>query len=149
MERRVYLAGPIHALNYQGSNGWREYARQELQKYGIIAVSPMRAKEHLNHGELILGADNNVISSQRGLTTRDRWDVMSCDVMLANLFGAEEVSKGTMIEYGWADAFRKPIVTVMEKEGNLHDHPIVRELTGFRVETLEEGLYVAKAILYY
>lgn len=51
-----------------------------------------------------------------------------------------------MIEYGWADMARRPIISVIEKHGNLHDHSIVKELTGFRVETLEEGLHVAKAI---
>jgi len=54
-----------------------------------------------------------------------------------------------MIEYGWADASRKPIISVIEKEGNVHDHSIVRELTGFRVETLEDGLHVARALLNY
>ena len=93
--------------------------------------------------------DENVISCQKGLTTRDRWDCMHCDLLLANLLGAKEVSKGTMIEYGWADAFRKPIITIIEREGNVHDHPIIRELTGFRVEDLEEGLEVARKILSY
>jgi len=52
-----------------------------------------------------------------------------------------------MIEYGWASAYDKPIITIMEKEGNLHDHSILRGLTGFRVETLDEGLQVARALL--
>ena len=149
MEKRVYLAGPISFQKYEGCNGWREYARRELQKYGAIGVSPMRAKEYLNHGRIIVGSDNNVMSNDQGITARDRYDVMSCDIMLANFLGAKEVSKGTMIEYGWADAFRKPIITIIEKEGNVHDHPIVRELTGFRVESLEEGLDVVRKILNY
>ena len=149
MVEKVYLAGPIYALNYKGCNDWREYSRNLLAEEGIIGVSPMRAKEHLNNGELILGADNNVISSQKGLVTRDRWDVMTCSIMFANFLGAKTISRGTMIEYGWADAYRKPIIAVMEKEGNVHDHPIVRELTGFRVESLDEGLYIAKKILNY
>jgi len=35
----------------------------------------------------------------------------------------------------------------MKPEGDLHDHSMVREITGFRVATLEEGLDIAKAIL--
>ncbi len=149
MEKRVYLAGPVKGLVYDDIVGWREHTTAELAKYGIIGVSPFRAKEHLHHGEVINDPDDNVISSQKGLTTRDRWDVMHCDLLLANLLGTKEVSKGTMVEYGWADAFRKPIITVIEKEGNVHDHPIVRELTGFRVESLDEGIYVARKILSY
>ena len=147
--KRVYLAGPIKGLNYNQCNDWREYAKKELEKEGIIGVTPMRAKEYLNTGQVIMDADENVITSQKGITMRDRWDVTSCDVILGNFLGAKNVSIGTMIEYGWADSARKPIITVMEREGNVHDHPIIRELTGFRVESLDEGLYVAKAILYY
>ena len=52
-----------------------------------------------------------------------------------------------MVEYGWADSYRKPIITVMEKEGNPHDYPFIRNLTGFMVDNLEDGIYVARAIL--
>ena len=69
--------------------------------------------------------------------------------MLANLLGLEKITIGTMVEYGWADAYRKPVITVIEKTGNIHEHYFVRELTAFRVETLEKGLSVAKAILTY
>jgi nucleoside 2-deoxyribosyltransferase len=72
---------------------------------------------------------------------------MNCDIMLANLLGAKKVSIGTIGEFFWADAYRKPVIAVMEKEGNPHEHAMIRELTGFRVETLEEGLAVAGAVL--
>ncbi len=65
------------------------------------------------------------------------------------LLGANEISKGTMIEYGWADAFRKPVISVIEEKVNVHEHPILRELTGFRVDSLEKGLEVARKILSY
>lgn len=149
MEKRVYLAGPISGLNYKECINWRVYAKLELAKYGIIGISPMRFKEHLNDGRIISGSHNTILECGRGITIRARIDVKYCSLILVNLLGAKEVSKGTMIEYGWADAFRKPIITVIEKEGNVHDHPIVRELTGFRVESLKEGLEVARKILSY
>lgn len=145
--KSVYLVGPITGLNYSGCTDWREYAKSELEKEGIIGISPMRAKEYLQAEAEMLDVYSTVLSCQRGITVRDRFDTASSDIMLANLLGAEKVSIGTMIEYGWANVARKPIITVMEKEGNIHDHAMVRELTGFRVETLEEGLFVAKAIL--
>lgn len=147
--KRVYLAGPVRGLSYKESMDWREYAKNELAKYGIISVSPMRAKEHLANRGILLNPDEHVISCQRGLVTRDRFDVRTCDVMLANFFGAKEVSIGTLIEYGWADSYGKPIITIIEKEGNPHEHPFIRELTGFRVETLDEGLKAAKDVLGY
>ncbi len=150
--KRVYLAGPITGLTYGGCNSWREYAQKELFAAEIIGVSPLRAKDYLKtyEGELI-GDEyfDKVLSCAKGITTRDRWDAMNSDLLLVNFLGAERASLGSMIEYGWADAARNPIITVMEEGGNLHDHAIVRELTGFRVETLDAGLNVAKAILTY
>jgi hypothetical protein len=39
------------------------------------------------------------------------------------------------------------LVCVMEKEGNPHDHPMITEAIGFRVETLDEALHVTEKVL--
>jgi nucleoside 2-deoxyribosyltransferase len=148
-EKLVYLAGSIKGLTYGDCTSWREYAIEELRKYGIRGLSPMRAKKHLDNGKILMFPDNRALSCSRGIITRDRWDVTRCDIMLANLLNAQNVSIGTIFEYAWADAFRKPIISVIEKEGNVHDHPMIQEATGFRVETLEEGIHVARALLDY
>jgi nucleoside 2-deoxyribosyltransferase len=148
MEKLVYLAGPIKGLSYGACTGWRQYASEQLRIAGITALSPMRAKEYLQEEKAIGNSySNHVLSSSKGIVARDRFDVQRCRVMLANLLGAENVTIGTMVEYGWADAYRKPVITVMEKEGNVHDHTMIQEITAFRVETLEEGLLVARALL--
>lgn len=148
MSKRIYLAGPIKGLKYKESNSWREYATNELSKFGIIGVSPLRCKDYLNNGEVVLAPDKNPLSCDRGIVTRDRWDVtQNCDAMLANFLDAKEVSIGTVCEYIWADMARKPVITIIEQKGNIHDHPMIREATGFRVKTLEEALEIAKAIL--
>jgi len=146
--KTIYLAGPITGLTYDGCTDWREHAIEYLKKYGINGVSPMRAKDYLSKEKIVADSYiNTTLSCSRGITTRDRFDSTHCNLFLANLLGAQKVSIGTMIEYGWADSVRTPIITIIEKEGNPHEHAMLRELTGFRVETLEEGLYVAKAIL--
>jgi nucleoside 2-deoxyribosyltransferase len=151
MPGKVYLAGPITGMTYEGCTSWREYAIKELKKYDILGISPMRCKEYLNDGSrefLRLKPDERPLTSDKGIVTRDRWDVtQNCDIILANLLEAKQVSIGTVFEYAWADMARKPIITVIESKGNPHEHPMVRETTGFRVETLEKGLYLARAIL--
>lgn len=152
----VYLAGPITGLSFQGCTDWREYAKKELAQAGIDGLSPMRAKDYLNR-EVIIQDDYDarvdihplaaVLSSSRGITTRDHWDCSRCDVILVNFLGAKAVSIGTVMEIAWGRAYNKPVVVAIEKEGNPHDHSMVRECIGFRVETLEAGLSVAKAIL--
>lgn len=142
--KTVYLSGPITGLNYAGCTDWREYARQRLAEMGIEGLSPMRGKEFLRHAGTI--TDNmqavleHAMSQDAAIVTRDRWDTTRCDFMLVNLLGAERVSIGTIVELGWADLARRPVVLVMEAKGNIHEHAFVRQLSGYRVETLDEGI---------
>jgi nucleoside 2-deoxyribosyltransferase len=146
--KNVYLAGPITGQTFDGCTDWRQFAIKELGAVGITGLSPMRAKDYLKN-ESFVGDEyqDTVLSSSRGIITRDRWDTTRCDLILVNFLGAERVSIGTVMEMAWADACRTPSIVVMKSEGDLHDHSMLREVTGFRVETLEEGLEVAKAIL--
>ena len=146
--KNVYLAGPITGQTFDGCTDWREFAIKDLGAVGITGLSPMRAKDYLKN-ETFVGDEyqDTVLSSSRGIITRDRWDTTRCDLILVNFLGAERVSIGTVMEMAWADAVRTPIIVVMKPEGDLHDHSMLREVTGFRVVTLEEGLEVAKAIL--
>jgi nucleoside 2-deoxyribosyltransferase len=146
--KRVYLAGPIKGLSYDGATDWRAIVGAMLRVRNIHSLSPMRYKFYLqNETNLDSTTYTHPLSTPKGLTTRDRNDVFTCDALIVNLLGAERVSVGTMIELGWADAKRKPIVVVMEPGGNLHDHPMVQELAGFRVPTLPEAVELVAAIL--
>lgn len=148
----VYLAGPIGGLDYAGAVNWRLRVRDELNEHGIKAYSPMRAKEYLSHVESFAkdctpyGA-HNALSSNRGITTRDRWDATRCDMLFVNLLAAKTVSIGTVMEIAWADLERIPIVLAMEREGNLHQHGMIMESIGFWVPTLDEAIDITKAIL--
>lgn len=152
MAKSVYLAGPISGCSYGECTDWREGVTAELAKVGLAAYSPMRAKNYLAHVQK-LAADCasygslNVLSSNHGITTRDRFDTQRVDLVLVNLLGAKNVSIGTMIELGWADSVRTPIVCAMEPEGNPHEHGMVKDIIGFRLETLEEAVDTVKAIL--
>lgn len=149
--KSVYLAGPISGLNYIGATTWRDVAVKQLAKHSIEGLSPMRAKDYLSGIEdldkncLEYGAIN-VMSSPKGITTRDRWDTQRCDIVLANFLKAERISIGTLLELGWADSVRTPIIAVMEK-GNVHEHAMVDQIISFKVETLEEALNIAVAAL--
>lgn len=106
----------------------------------------MRAKEYLREESAIKGFYDTPMSCPKGITTRDRNDVMSCDCVLAYLKGAEKVSIGTAVEFGWADAFRKPVVMVID-EDDIHNHPMLSTIAGFIIETLDEALHITLALL--
>jgi nucleoside 2-deoxyribosyltransferase len=145
---KVYLAGPISGLTYDNGQGWREFVCTRLAERNIEGFSPLRAKGYLKtKGVIEQGYEDTPLSTDHGITTRDRWDVQTADAVLFNLLGAERVSIGTMIEYGWADARRLPIITVIEPKGNIHEHPMLRDVTGFRVATIEEAIEILDRIL--
>lgn len=145
---RVYLAGPISGLTYDDGNKWRLEAKAELEKYGIQAFSPMRAKEYLRAEGVLTGSYNHgLFSSSRNIMTRDYSDCTNADVILCNLFGFSKPSLGTVMEIAWAFDHRIPLVVIMEKEGNVHEHPMIAEATGFRVDNLPDALTIVKHIL--
>lgn len=141
MTQLVYLAGPINGISYRDCTSWREYVANKLPPH-IQAVSPMRAKPELRRRRRMGGRypAHLPLATDDGITTRDRFDVFRSDAILMNLLGAKIVTIGTMVELGWADALRKPVILVMERAGNVHDHPMVRHIAGFRAHTLEQGI---------
>jgi len=164
--RHIYLCGQITGASYSEARyGWREQVfkaldgrHQPIRKEGgqisrsglhdVRCLSPMRNKEHLSDDQALspLGKADSVLSCPRGITTRDRWDLSRSTLVFANLDMGDRVSIGCSIELGWADILRIPVLAVMP-EGNPHDHAMVRELVGWRVQTVEEGIEVARALL--
>lgn len=145
--KKIYLAGPISGLTYDGAQDWRNYFSKKIDPH-IACYSPLRGKDYLKmRGPLEGSYDEFPLSSDKGITTRDRYDCMGSDLVVFNLLGAERISIGTMIELGWADAARVPAILVMEKEGNTHEHPMLRETTHFRVTNLDDAIRIAEIIL--
>lgn len=150
--KTVYLSGPISGLTYEGCTDWREYAIQKLAELDVEGLSPMRGKEYLRgKGAITDGMSaviSNFMSQDAAIVTRDRWDTTRCDFVLMNLLGAKIVSIGTMIELAWADAARVPVILVMEPAGNIHEHPFVRQLSGYRVDTLDAAFDLIGAAMF-
>lgn len=148
---RVYLAGPISGLTYDGAQDWRSFTKKELSKYNVKAVSPLRAKDYLRGIPALTkdcaGYGNlNCMSSPRGIMTRDHYDATTSDALLVNLLGAKDVSIGAVMEIAWAWDNGLPVVVAMEESGNVHEHAMINEAIGFRVTTLEEAIRVIVAI---
>lgn len=146
--KTVYLAGPITGCSFNGCTDWRNEAIRQLAPHGIRGLSPMRAKDYLKAEKEIVGSyEDKVMSCQRGIMTRDRYDSTHCDAVIVNFLGATKVSIGTVMEIGWTDLIRTPIICAIESDGhNPHDHPMIREAIGFRVATMEEAIECAVKI---
>ena len=153
MKPRVYLAGPIKGLNYNEATEWREQAIAAFRDVGIDAMSPMRAKSYLKSegdvgGDKLKDAyEQFPLSTMKAILCRDFNDCTKSQAVIMYLKGAKIVSIGSTMEVAWAHAARVPVVLVMEKSGNIHEHGLLIEACNFRVETLDEAIHVVKAIL--
>ena len=148
----VYLCGQITGATFDESKfGWRREVTHNLKRYGITCWSPMRWKykeqfsKDAQQSMSPMGGED-VMSTPKGITARDRFDTMRSDLIFCNLMGMEKISVGSMIEFGWADAMRIPILLVAE-EGNIHEHAMVNEMISFRAYNLAEGMKIARKVL--
>jgi len=151
--RKVYLSGPISGLTYDQGNSWRDLVTQHLESEHIHCLNPMRSHEFLRHFGVIEdkhAQDNEALGflvSDEFIGVRDAWDTMKSDVCFVNLLGATRISIGTVLEIGMAHAARVPIVLVMEKSGNPHDHAMVRNYASLRYDRLAHAILATRALL--
>ena len=149
--KSVYLSGPISGLMYdEAALGWRRDVTLILEAAGAVVLDPTKLEtEHYTLKEPIspLADQQSVLLNWKSITTKDRFYVQETDVVLMNLLGATRVSIGSMLELGWADLLRKPVVLVMESEGNMHNHAMVREMVGFHTASLDQGVHLIRTLL--
>lgn len=143
----IYLCGPITGLSYDNTTDWRQLAMDYLDQNGMIGLSPMRAKSYLKDVQHVSDSYESILlSSQRGIYARDKFDCHRCDAVIVNFLGSNNVSIGSVMEIAWAAARNIPIILIM-KDGNIHEHCMIREACPFRVETLDEALDLTRVIL--
>ncbi|MDR5730421.1 MAG: hypothetical protein RB191_23690 [Terriglobia bacterium] len=156
--KSIYLAGPITGLEYgEARYSWRKTFAERI---GVLAphiecFSPMRQKEFLSGQQSLqckasdLESIGNALSRPAGILMRDANDVSNRDLIVACFLGAKIVSIGTVWEIGFSGAQvpRKPLIVIMEDEGNIHDHIFVTNTAGYRVNNLEDAALIAASIL--
>ena len=139
---RVYLSGPISGLTVNQAQSWREYVTERLLAKGFEVLNPLRGAEGQQSPRKRLSSRSPEAApelSDRAFVTRDRHDVLNCDVVLCNLAGAERVSIGAIFELAWAMMANKLTVIVLERKDNSHNHAFVRE-AGLVFPALDEAV---------
>lgn len=136
---KVYLCGPITNLSYEDAIRERDDACDFFKAYDIFAISPMRGKDYLNK-EKHLKAEGYTypLSTDKAIITRDYNDVVSSDVVIANLLGSDRVSIGSCFELAWAFANHIFTIVVME-EDNIHKHSFIKEAATVITNRLQEA----------
>lgn len=134
-------------LSYSDTISWREQVMEALPE-DIVAISPLRGYAYMKGSRKINPEEflTHPLGRDAAIAARDKLDVSRCDVILTNFLGADQVSIGTVMEIAWADAMAKPHLMVIEDTNNIHDHPMIRACTGFRVSTLDDAISVLKSM---
>jgi nucleoside 2-deoxyribosyltransferase len=149
MSKQVYLGGPITGLSYsEARDGWRpEFAG--LLDISIYPLSPMRQEGHLAEIKKISAHsyDYNQLSSAKGIVAKDMLDIERSAIVVFNFLGAKKISAGSVWEMGYAKRARKPILIIMEPEGNPHDHVFIVTSADFRCTSIAEAAEVVNALL--
>ena len=147
-EYKIYLAGPISGITYDEGEGWRDVISMNLPEH-IKVLSPLRGHDFLKDYGIICGAskNNHPLVTDSAIVSRDRRDIMLCDAVIMNLLDTTSISIGTMIEVGWIDAYRKPLILVMANTGNIHEHSMLRAIASYRVDDIYEAIKIAKIML--
>jgi hypothetical protein len=144
----VYLAGPIAGTRFHECVDWRKDFIRSMPP-AIKCLSPMRGKEEcFRNDELITPDqyDDTILARDAGIMARDFFDCQRADVIVVHLLRAKKASIGTMMELAWAYQNHTPTIVVCDP-GDLHDHPMVRMATKFRVASLAEAQHITRIIL--
>lgn len=154
---KIYLAGGMAGITKLAADSWRDYVAERLDgihempkgpSIEVLCFNPTRGEDTDAGAKFSATATNtSPFNTVQGIIGRDRNDVKTADLIFMNLLGAKRVSIGTTVELGWSDAWRKPLILVMEKSGNVHEHIFYQGLCTYRVETLDEGIACAKHVL--
>lgn len=143
----VYLAGAIEGRSYQEAVAWRQDAAQRLSGYGIVALDPLRGKPvEWNDATDVVTVLDTPMTQPLAITTRDRSDVRRCNVMLAH-FDNGPHSVGTLIELGWADVWRKPVVALVAAGNPIRRHPMVQSIVGFWAADLDQAVAIVASVI--
>jgi len=143
----VYLAGPIRNLTPNGANEWRKYVLANVPSF-IHTFSPLRGKQRIDNETIIKDTyEDNPLTSAKGINMRDFFDVQRSDAIFVNVLRAKEVSIGTVTEIAWARAFNKPVILIMEKKGNPHQHSMFLHSCGFVTDDLDHGIELLVSLL--
>jgi hypothetical protein len=143
---RVYLSGPMTGLTPGEAQEWRSHTMKRLLTEGgdsFEVHDPFRgtAKLHPRRRQIVCKRPTQEIPelSDKAFVLRDYFDTLNCEITFCNLLGAKRVSIGSVAEVVAASHAKRLVIIVMEKKGNIHDHPFVRE-AGIIFHTLDRAI---------
>jgi nucleoside 2-deoxyribosyltransferase len=123
----------------------------------------MRHEGHLAEMKKVpIEPDNlptHLFSHPKMIVTKDFLDIDACTIMVVNLLEAKKVSQGTLIEYGYAKAKGKTIITIASVDptndgitpsvsiDTVHNTPFLGVISDVIVPTLKDAAIIVNSLL--
>ncbi|RLG68461.1 MAG: hypothetical protein DRO11_09110, partial [Methanobacteriota archaeon] len=85
---KVYLAGPVTGLSYEGCTEWRDIVKKRLEAAGYKCYSPLRGKEFLAKEGHLKATGYKGVAADQTIFNQCCFDVHNCEILLLNLLGA-------------------------------------------------------------
>jgi hypothetical protein len=148
MKKTCYLGGPITGLTLEEARAWRRRFASRLQPE-IKAIDPFAGEsdEYLSYGAINSHEPGRLMSDAAALVVKDRFFVKRSDVVYMRFLGATAISKMSIGELFWADAWGKPLVIAIEPAGNPNDDARIRTMTPWVVDNDEDAEMVIRSLL--
>lgn len=150
---KVYLSGPITGKTYYETRcGWRARFEKMLEP-SITVLSPMRHEGHLAEmQDTAIEPDNlpkGLFSHPKLIVTKDFLDIDEATIVVVNLKEhANKPSQGTLIEYGYAYAKGKTIITITDEVASkIHNSPFIEVISHVVVSNEEEAAAIVNSLL--
>jgi nucleoside 2-deoxyribosyltransferase len=144
----VYIAGPITDMNFGQANDWRAYVKEELAKYNITGISPLRC-EPIRGETYTTGNPDPRFGTAKAIGSKNVYDLKNCNMTIAYIPTPPEGLKhswGTIAELSWAYILGNPAILVSDDPA-VRDHPVLKATAGWIVEDLDDAVDICAGIL--
>lgn len=144
---KIYAAGGMSGLTIEEASAWR---KEIIEKVGenIEVLNPLR--DQIDSDETTVIKDSSarsIFTNSKSLTRRDLNDIRNSDVVLFNFLNPKSISRGSLIELGFAAGLQKPIVVILDKSEEMYNHAFVKELAWYSISNINTAVKVIKSIL--
>jgi len=138
----IYLAHPISGLSADEVFAYYDRTTVMLSSLGYTVSSPMFGKDSLRCEMKFrsVGYEGNPATTNHSILRRDRWMVMSSDIVYVNLDKATAPSIGCVSELTWAYESDTTYSIVSMPKNGPHDHAFVLELADTIFPSSDEAL---------
>jgi len=141
-------------MTYGSANHWRRFVSERLSEETdgkIVGISPLRC-EPIVGDTYKAGYNDPRFGTARAIGSKNLFDTVNCDMVLAYLPKPDPVpvgwhqSYGTIAEVAWGRGLDKPVLLV-SNDAEIINHPVINFCANWLLDDLEQAIETIVGIL--